>query len=735
MSEGPGCIRAWLDNPKAYYDEGRPLCALKTIKAVFGLSEDQFFHVNMGLNADPRVGAFKAVMEVVQKYADYFPPGTVEQWTLQYLLQAVDPVHTRQAPPMPAMQMAMAQQQQQQQSISTAASPVHFAAGRTQQPPAAQSPVGGSMPVSQPARPMQVQIPAANQPHAQQHATPQPSMPPASSPVQSTIVPPAAASIPPLAATPTPLAPPAAIVSPVIASAAAASSSTMPPQSATPPAHPAQSASAPPPTQSNSAPAPKPHRPGKKKMDAETRRRLLQVEASRREQRTAQNSSPRATQSPQPGAAQSPVAGTMQSPQIPTTQDPQTRTTQSPQMGNAQSPQTQPVQSPRLGMAQSPGPQMRTSRQSTPAQAVRPTASVSPAAARAPSRLSATPMQEVVAAPEHDATPAPAREDVDMEDGTKQVAEDTQTPAQEAPVAKEMEAFDPSTKFVADASDADVHAPSKMEVDDAEPESPLASLPQEPIAQNLPESLTQGPSPPPSGFETLSPDPRVRATPALDQIPALSEAIQRDPTPVPPPDDVGLLVCSYKFSYESAISYCTFHWDMTPQQMLGAKAWNSRAKCTTDFARAYRDVLCLSIGCYIAPHDPKPKSGAGSDKLHHITSVRPTWPSSNLCMTLNEVEGEPLVSLSPPFKLTPDGLYDLTLYAKEGKNRATVRLYRAPDDKADYIIHLYGHRPSATQVEEVVQGQRTMADWTETLASMAKPFDFEFSLPGVGVGA
>ena len=47
-------------------------CALKTLKTLWGLEETDFFHVSMGIDFDPRVGAFKEVMQVVQKYTAYF---------------------------------------------------------------------------------------------------------------------------------------------------------------------------------------------------------------------------------------------------------------------------------------------------------------------------------------------------------------------------------------------------------------------------------------------------------------------------------------------------------------------------------------------------------------------------------------------------------------------------------------------------------------------------------------
>ncbi|KAI5900124.1 uncharacterized protein SCHCODRAFT_01168230 [Schizophyllum commune H4-8] len=602
-------------------------------------------------------------------------------------------------------------------------------------------------------------------------------------------------------------------------------------------------------TPSTSTPPPKPRRP--RKMDAEARKRMLQAEAARREQKTAQNQS----QSPQLGAAQ--VGGAKegeagglktegtQSAKLELTQSPQLGTLQSPQMAKAQGPQVEAAKTPKVESAQSPlartvqelpnratqssvpgatqslqsaqtaspqsartaSPQASPSRQTTPAQAARPSTSTSPTTFR-PSTLrqSTAPLEGSTVASEPEAVPhdvAPtqdvsmepvAQEDVEMTDRNEMKLENPQaTRASETGAlpkdAIELESTEPAAK----SDDVQMNAPLEeaMDVDqtDDEPapqptiavEEAPAEQPQveketaiepatesllPPAAYGLHSPVAEGPQPPaayaprpPADVSMAAPeDPGAalsRATSSSFASPAPKSPPQRALTPVPPPDDIGLRICGFTFAGESTVEKCTLYWQVRPTQVPSVKAWNTRTQCTTDFSRAYRDASCITLACYAASDLP----ASIKDNRYHITSKRPSWPThTKVRLTVQDGNKERVLSLSPPFKvsrfvlvvsirshhpqqptyyahsqLTPDGLFDLTPFSAEGANQVTLYLYRAPGDNTDYCFHLYGHRPTPAMVEQVVQAQRRKEEWNGVLASLAKPFDF--TLPGVGVGA
>ncbi|KAL1709965.1 hypothetical protein EV121DRAFT_275866 [Schizophyllum commune] len=138
MNSAQGNLRKWLDNTKAYYAEARPLCALKTLKTLWGLEETDFFHVSMGIDFDPRVGAFKEVMQVVQKYTAYFARENNEEWTVRYLLESINP-EIRFAPTPPVALRGLPASQ-----LSPQAAPVHPAIFASTSSAAANSPTAAS---------------------------------------------------------------------------------------------------------------------------------------------------------------------------------------------------------------------------------------------------------------------------------------------------------------------------------------------------------------------------------------------------------------------------------------------------------------------------------------------------------------------------------------------------------------------------------------------------------------
>ncbi|KAL1669382.1 hypothetical protein GGF50DRAFT_110356 [Schizophyllum commune] len=938
MNSAQGNLRKWLDNTKAYYAEARPLCALKTLKTLWGLEETDFFHVSMGIDFDPRVGAFKEVMQIVQKYTAYFARENNEEWTVRYLLESINPeIRFAPSPPvalrgLPASQLAIVTSSRSAESPQAA--PVHPAIFASTSSAAANSPTAASfnpaaaaysgsapnstvgpsevvaphlylaaqdsisahgqpqvsppvppqVPMANPApmtnpmpvpvapsqAPTQVQLPAAIQPIAPHMSTPQPATPTVASPQNAgaaptvppsataspAVVAPAAqavvaastsATMPAPSAQASPLPQPSSSAQPAPATPVAPTTqpaSTIKPapsaQASPPPAQPSSSAQPTPsaPTASAatpSAPPPKPRRP--RKMDAEARKRMLAAEAARREQKTAQSQS----QSPQIGAGQEAKVEPTQSPLLGTLQSQQTGTMQSTQMAKAQSPQVEIVKAPKVESAQSPlartvqelpnrttqspvhgetqnpllratqspqaartaspqatrtaSPQAGPSRQTTPAQASKPAASTSPAAIR-PSTLrqSMAPLEqsdmalqpEAIpqdTAPTQDAPTEPtAQEDVDMADANEVKMELTQTVlADETSTSQSAQA---PAETGANVNDVQMRTPledtaplTAMDVDQrveppvpqptiavseakagqpqietetaAQPATeghrPLAAedlLP--PAAYGLRPPAAEGPHPPavegllpPAAYGLHTPadvsmaapeDPGAtlsRATSSSFASPVPKSPPQRALTPVPPPDDVGLRVCGFTFAGGSTVEKCTFNWAVKPAQVASVKAWNNRNQCTTDFSRAYRDASCITLGCYAASDLPT----SIKDNRYHITSKRPSWPTrTKVRLTIQAGNKERVLSLSPPFKLTPDGLFDLTPYSVSGANQVTLYLYRAPGDTTDYCFHLYGHRPTPAMVEQVVRAQRRGEEWRETLEELGRPFDFGLAI-------
>ncbi|KAL1683499.1 hypothetical protein EV122DRAFT_273147 [Schizophyllum commune] len=499
----------------------------------------------------------------------------------------------------------------------------------------------------------------------------------------------------------------------------------------------------------------------------------------------AQSPQVEAVKAPKVESVQSPLARTVQELPNRTTQSPLHGAVQSPHAAGTASPQAERTASPQAGPSRQTTPAQAT----RPAASTSP-ATIRPSTLRqsmAPLEQSEMALQpEAIpqdTAPTQDAPMQQiAQEDVDMADANEVKMELTQTgladetstsQSAQAPAESganvndvQMEAPpiypEPSTAIKVDqtfeppvpqptiaVSEATAERPQIETETAAEPATeghrpPAGQDLLPPAAYGLRPPAAYGPRPPaaegphPPSVEGLQPPADVsmaapedsgaalsRATSSSFASPAPKSPPQRALTPVPPPDDVGLRVCGFTFAGGSTVEKCTFNWQVKPAQVASVKAWNNRSQCTTDFSRAYRDASCITLGCYAASDLPT----SIKDNRYHITSKRPTWPTrTKVRLTIQAGNKERVLSLSPPFKLTPDGLFDLTPYSVSGANQVTLYLYRAPGDTTDYCFHLYGHRPTPAMVEQVVRAQRRGEEWRETLEELGRPFDFGLAI-------
>ncbi|KAJ7582516.1 hypothetical protein C8J56DRAFT_221310 [Mycena floridula] len=160
-------------------------------------------------------------------------------------------------------------------------------------------------------------------------------------------------------------------------------------------------------------------------------------------------------------------------------------------------------------------------------------------------------------------------------------------------------------------------------------------------------------------------------------------------------------------------------------QYQAIEMWKDRMKSMTT---KVQESLCCSLGCY-SFSDLVEKTGGDRDfstlnnnnigVFNHIAS----WPKSGGLVLEASFDGSKItIPMSPPTKVTPEGLVDLSPFLNVGSNTIALR-HRS--DMSKYLFVLHVHHPTRAQLQSVVQGREKEKSWQNWARHAARPMVLE----------
>ncbi|KAF8123402.1 hypothetical protein EV363DRAFT_1547595 [Boletus edulis] len=147
--------------------------------------------------------------------------------------------------------------------------------------------------------------------------------------------------------------------------------------------------------------------------------------------------------------------------------------------------------------------------------------------------------------------------------------------------------------------------------------------------------------------------------------------------------------------------------------------------------------VCISLGCYRLPEFFEMlNSGSGNHDIEALISQSScSWPNSNrLSLLVNDETRQTVITLSPPFFLTPDQCVDISSLMKPGNNTLEITQH---GDMSEYMVVFHAHHPTRAQLAEfdvVKIADERWKRFLEVLSARAMPENMMGTAPAGAIG-